>query len=157
MTHSLRRRDRTGDNVRCGKAAPLTAWAHRPLLAILTQHNDLLRELGCSVYEVGINADARDTVFVVEVWDSQEAHRRSIEHPAVQASIAAARPILSGDFGDFRFTPSRCLISSRWPVRPFADPLAKRATATSGRAPASSPLSPDSCDADRKSAQETTI
>ena len=73
------------------------------LLAILTQHNDLLRELGCSVYEVGINADAPDTVFVVEVWDSQEAHRRSIEHPAVQASIAAARPILSGDFGDFRF------------------------------------------------------
>jgi quinol monooxygenase YgiN len=73
------------------------------LVAILTQHNDLLRELGCSVYEVGINADAPDTVFVVEVWDSQETHRRSLEHLEVQASIAAARPILSGEFGGFRF------------------------------------------------------
>jgi len=73
------------------------------LVAILTQHNDLLREIGCSVYEVGINADAPDTVFVVEVWDSQEAHRRSLEHLEVQASIAAARPILSGEFGGFRF------------------------------------------------------
>ena len=73
------------------------------LVAILTQHNDLLRELGCSVYEVGINADAPDTVFVVELWDSQEAHRRSLEHLEVQASIAAARPILSGEFDGFRF------------------------------------------------------
>jgi quinol monooxygenase YgiN len=81
-----------------------TVSGHRDeLVAILTQRNDLLRELGCSVYEVGINADAPDTVFVVEVWDSQEAHRRSLEHLEVQASIAAARPILSGEFGGFRF------------------------------------------------------
>lgn len=40
---------------------------------------------------------------------------------------------------------------------PILDPVSKRATASSGRAPASSPLSPDSCDAARKSVQETTI
>ena len=81
-----------------------TVSGHRDeLVAILTQHSDLLGELGCSVYEVGINADAPDTVFVVEVWDSHEAHRRSLEHLEVQASIAAARPILSGEFGGFRF------------------------------------------------------
>jgi quinol monooxygenase YgiN len=81
-----------------------TVSGHRDeLVATLTQRNDLLRELGCSVYEVGINADAPDTVFVVEVWDSQEAHRRSFEHLEVQASIAAARPILAGEFGGFRF------------------------------------------------------
>jgi quinol monooxygenase YgiN len=73
------------------------------LVAIPTQRNDLVRELGCSVYEVAINVDAPDTVFVVEVWDSQEAHRRSLEHLEVQASITAARPILSGEFGGFRF------------------------------------------------------
>ena len=55
------------------------------LVAILIQHNDLLRELGCRVYEVGINSDAPDTVFVVEVRDSQETHRRSLEHLEVQA------------------------------------------------------------------------
>ncbi|MBJ7595468.1 MAG: antibiotic biosynthesis monooxygenase [Candidatus Dormibacteraeota bacterium] len=75
-----------------------TNW-RRPL----TQHHDLLRERGCSVYEVGIHADAPDIMFVVEVWDSQEAHRRSLEHPEVQTSIAVARPILSGEFGGFRF------------------------------------------------------
>jgi len=81
-----------------------TVSGHRDeLVAILTQRKDLLRELGCSVYEVGINVDAPDTVFVVEVWDSQKAHRRSLEHLEVQASIAAARPILSGEFGGFRF------------------------------------------------------
>jgi quinol monooxygenase YgiN len=73
------------------------------LIATLTQRNDLLRELGCRVYEVGITDDAPDTVFVVEVWDSEEAHRRSLEHPQIRASIAAARPILSGEFGGFEF------------------------------------------------------
>jgi quinol monooxygenase YgiN len=73
------------------------------LIATLTQRNDLLRELGCRVYEVGVTDDASDTVFVVEVWDSEEAHRRSLEHPQVRASIAAARPILSGEFGGFEF------------------------------------------------------
>jgi quinol monooxygenase YgiN len=73
------------------------------LIATLTQRNDLLRELGCRVYEVGVTDDASDTVFVVEVWDSEEAHRRSLEDPQVRASIAAARPILSGEFGGFEF------------------------------------------------------
>ena len=96
-----------------------TVSGHRDeLVAILAQRNDLLRELGCSVYEVGINADAPDTVFVVEVWDSQEAHRRSLEHLEVQASITAARPNSVGRVRRFpvrrnRLTPSRCVISSR--------------------------------------------
>ena len=81
-----------------------TIAGHRDeLVATLTQRNDFMRELGCCLYEVGINAEAPDTVFVVEVWDSQEAHRRSLENLEVQASIAAARPILSGEFGGFQF------------------------------------------------------
>ena len=73
------------------------------LVATLTQRSDLLRELGCTAYEVGVNDDEPDTVFVIELWISEESHRRSLEHPEVQASIAAARPILSGHFGGFRF------------------------------------------------------
>lgn len=73
------------------------------LVATLIQRNELLHELGCHVYEVGVADDAPDTVFVVEVWESAEAHRRSLQHSDVQASIATARPILSGEFGGFRF------------------------------------------------------
>lgn len=81
-----------------------TIEGHRDeLVATLTQRNDLLRELGCQLYEVGVSGDAPDIVFVVEIWDSADAHRRSLEHPQVRASIAAARPSLSGEFGGFKF------------------------------------------------------
>lgn len=73
------------------------------LVAVLTRRNDLLRELGCSTYEVGVNGEAPDTVFVVEIWDSAVAHQRSLEHAEVRAAIAAARPLLSGEVGGFRF------------------------------------------------------
>jgi len=58
---------------------------------------------GCLAYEVGVNEEQTDTVFVVELWESAEAHQASLALPEVQASIAAARPLLSGEFGGFRF------------------------------------------------------
>lgn len=73
------------------------------LVAHLTRRSDVLRDLGCRLYEVGVNDDQPDTVFVVELWESAAAHQASLGHPDVQASIAAARPLLSGVFGGFRF------------------------------------------------------
>ena len=73
------------------------------LVAHLSRRNDALRDVGCLAYEVGVNDDEPDTVFVVELWESAEAHRASLQLPAVQAAIAAARPLLSGAFGGFRF------------------------------------------------------
>ncbi|KHL02400.1 putative quinol monooxygenase [Sinomonas humi] len=73
------------------------------LVAHLTKRSNLLEKLGCLTYEVGINDDEPETVFVVEIWESAEAHRSSLAAPEVQASIAAARPLLSGAFGGFRF------------------------------------------------------
>jgi quinol monooxygenase YgiN len=73
------------------------------LVATLTQRNDLLRQLGCTAYEVGTNDDEPDTVFVMELWNSRQDHRRSLEHPAVQASVTSARALLSGEFGGFCF------------------------------------------------------
>jgi len=58
---------------------------------------------GCLAYEVGVNDELPDTVFVVELWESAEAHKASLALPEVQQSIAAARPLLSGEFGGFRF------------------------------------------------------
>lgn len=73
------------------------------LIAHLVQHNDRLAEVGCLAYEVGVNDDDPDTVYVAEFWASADAHRASLALPEVQAAIAAARPLLSGDFGGFRF------------------------------------------------------
>ena len=80
------------------------AGKREELVAHLTQRSDALREIGCLSYEVGTNEEDPDTVFVVELWESEEAHKASLGLPGVQASIAAARPLLSGEFGGFRFT-----------------------------------------------------
>ncbi|MGW8566766.1 putative quinol monooxygenase [Isoptericola sp. NPDC055881] len=74
------------------------------LVAHLTQRSTELADAGCLLYEVGVSDDQPDTVFVSELWTSAEAHRASLQLPSVQASIEAARPLLSGDFGGFRFT-----------------------------------------------------
>ncbi len=44
-----------------------------------------------------------DTVFVVELWETTEAHQASLVLPQVQAAITKARPLLNGTFGGYRF------------------------------------------------------
>jgi quinol monooxygenase YgiN len=73
------------------------------LVAHLTRRSDVLAEIGCLAYEVGVSADAPNTVYVIELWESAEAHRGSLSLREVQASIEEVRPLLSGDFGGFRF------------------------------------------------------
>ena len=73
------------------------------LVAHLTRRSDELARVGCLAYEVGVSDDQPDTVFVVELWTSTEAHRSSLELPEVQASIADARPLLSGAMSGFQF------------------------------------------------------
>jgi len=73
------------------------------LVAHLTGRSESLAAAGCLLYEVGVDDEHPDTVFVVELWTSRHAHRASLELPEVRESIAAARPLLSGEFGGFRF------------------------------------------------------
>lgn len=73
------------------------------LVAHLTAGSDVLTTLGCHLYEVGVNDEQPNTVFVMELWDSAEAHRASLQRPEVQDSISRARPWLSGEFGGFQF------------------------------------------------------
>ncbi len=73
------------------------------LVALLTARSDALRHVGCLLYEVGVSDDQPDTVFVAELWESAAAHRASLELPEVQAAIATARPLLSGEFGGLSF------------------------------------------------------
>ncbi|WP_194420578.1 putative quinol monooxygenase [Microbacterium abyssi] len=74
------------------------------LVSLLTQRNERLRDLGCTLYEVGIDDDEPNVVFVVELWESAGAHQDSLSQPDVMAAIAEARPLLNGQFGGFRFT-----------------------------------------------------
>lgn len=73
------------------------------LIAHLTRRSGVLADIGCLAYEVGANDAEPDTVFVIELWESADAHRSSLALPEVQASIAEARPLLSGVFGGFQF------------------------------------------------------
>lgn len=61
-------------------------------------------DIGCLLYEVGVNDDEPDTVFVMELWTSPEAHQASLQLDSVRAAIAEAMPYLSGDMGGNQFT-----------------------------------------------------
>ncbi|MEL4320402.1 putative quinol monooxygenase [Leifsonia sp. YIM 134122] len=74
------------------------------LVALLTRPSDELREIGCLLYEVGVNDDEPDTVFVAELWESEEAHRASLGLASVRAAIDEARPLLSGVMGGMDFS-----------------------------------------------------
>ncbi|QTV80815.1 putative quinol monooxygenase [Microbacterium sp. NIBRBAC000506063] len=74
------------------------------VVSILTRRSPDLAAAGCLLYEVGIDDDRPDTVFVVELWESAEAHGASLRLDSVRASIAEAMPLLSGEMGGFRFT-----------------------------------------------------
>lgn len=73
------------------------------LVALLTRSSPELASIGCLLYEVGVNEDQPDTVFVAELWESADAHRASLQLPVVQAAIAEARRLLSGHMGGTRF------------------------------------------------------
>ncbi|MCR2799673.1 MULTISPECIES: putative quinol monooxygenase [unclassified Microbacterium] len=73
------------------------------LVDLLTRRSEELRHVGCLAYEVGINDEEPDTVFVMELWTSADAHRASLVLPEVQASIAAAGPLMTGEFDGFHF------------------------------------------------------
>ena len=91
--------------MRFANAATLDAVPGRrdELVAHLVGRSTTLERLGCLLYEVGVDPDRPDTVCVIELWRDRDAHRASLDDPEVRAGIAAARPLLAGTFGGFRF------------------------------------------------------
>lgn len=51
---------------------------------------------GCLLYLVGPDPQDDDAVRVLELWDSAEAHRASLELDAVRTLITHARPLIAG-------------------------------------------------------------
>ena len=73
------------------------------LVEILTRRSADLEQAGCLLYEVGVDDEHPDTVFVAELWTSAAAHQSSLTLDSVQAAIREARPLLSGEMSGFRF------------------------------------------------------
>jgi len=76
-----------------------TRPGHRDdVVAILTKAGDGLRSAGCEYYLVGVAEDDPDTIWVTEVWQSKRHHDESLQLPGTKDAIAAAMPMLTGEF-----------------------------------------------------------
>lgn len=54
---------------------------------------------GCRSYVIARDPANADALWITEVWDDKESHAASLHLPAVQATIARARPLIAG-FGE---------------------------------------------------------
>ena len=54
---------------------------------------------GCLVYAISADIDDANGIWITEIWESEAAHRASLQLPAVQDAIAAGKPMIAG-FGD---------------------------------------------------------
>ena len=68
------------------------------VVSILLSGLDGLRAAGCEAYIVGVSETDDDTIWVSEVWRSQQHHAASLQLPEVRASIDNAMPMLTGEF-----------------------------------------------------------
>lgn len=64
------------------------------LVAILTEGTGEMP--GNIAYLVGEDSANADAIWIVELWESKEAHAASLTLPAVQAAIAKGRPLIAG-------------------------------------------------------------
>jgi quinol monooxygenase YgiN len=68
------------------------------VVKILTSGSDGLRAAGCELYLVGVDVEDPDKIWVTEMWRSKRHHDDSLQLPETKAAIAAAMPMLTGEF-----------------------------------------------------------
>ena len=54
---------------------------------------------GCLSYVVAMDLADANTIWITEVWDSQESHKASLSLPSVGQAIAKGKPLIAG-FGE---------------------------------------------------------
>ena len=64
------------------------------LVAILAEGTE--RMPGNIAYLIGEDSANADAIWIVELWDSKEAHATSLKLPAVREAIAKGRPLIAG-------------------------------------------------------------
>ena len=60
---------------------------------------------GCLSYVIAHDPSDPDSLWITEVWDSQESHSASIALPEVKAAIARGRPLIAGFSNRVETTP----------------------------------------------------
>jgi quinol monooxygenase YgiN len=71
------------------------AQQREELVALLVEGVERDPMPGCLSYLLARDAQNPDVVWVTEVWDSKEAHDRSLELPSVRALISEGRPLIA--------------------------------------------------------------
>ncbi|WP_417451522.1 putative quinol monooxygenase [Kordiimonas sp.] len=51
---------------------------------------------GCLSYVVAADPKEENTLWITEVWDSQQSHEASLSLPSVQEAIKRGRPLIEG-------------------------------------------------------------
>ena len=62
---------------------------------------------GNIAYLIGEDSANPDAIWIVELWDSKEAHAASLQLPEVQAAIKKGRPLIAGFGTRAEFRPVR--------------------------------------------------
>jgi quinol monooxygenase YgiN len=73
------------------------------IVAALVRHKPELQAAGCLVYEVGTNRSTPDLVYVLEVWESAEAHRAALGIGSIREAVHAVLPLLDGEMVSMKF------------------------------------------------------
>ncbi len=64
------------------------------LVAILSEGTGAMP--GNMAYLIGEDSANPDAIWIVELWETKEAHAASLQLPAVQAAIGKGRPLIAG-------------------------------------------------------------
>jgi quinol monooxygenase YgiN len=64
------------------------------LVAVLAQGTGTMP--GNIAYLIGEDSANPDAIWIVELWESKDAHTASLKLPAVQAAIKKGRPLIAG-------------------------------------------------------------
>ena len=75
------------------------------LVEVLLEAAEMVGQMPeCQLYLVS-TSDEPEAVWVTELWDSEEAHERSLQRDDVRALIGRGRPLIAGMSDQVRLTP----------------------------------------------------
>lgn len=81
------------------------------MTAVLGRRDDLIAVLnegiagmpGCLSYIIAKDLTDEDTIWVTEVWESEQSHKEALALPSVRQAIVKGRPLIA-HFGDATVT-----------------------------------------------------
>lgn len=81
-----------------GHFGKLTAQSGKrsELAAILSDATQNAQMPGCQLYLISLSQTNDDEILISEIWDDDEAHKNSLELPAIREAIGKARSLIAG-------------------------------------------------------------